>query len=80
MDTTVGVWCDRKGVVTSPHTRRYSNDASGGDATNELTLEKKPKKCQRVESLIACHHLLHLRKKPREVDVHLLATYALIVF
>jgi len=22
----------------------YSNDASGGDATNELTLEKKPRR------------------------------------
>ncbi len=65
LDTTMGVWCDRKGVVTSPRTWRYSNDASGGDATNELTLEKKPKKCQRAGSLPACPHLLHLRKKTK---------------
>jgi hypothetical protein len=44
LDTTVGVWCDKKGVVTSPHTGRYSNDALGGDVANELTLEKKPKR------------------------------------
>ncbi len=39
----VRVWCDRKGVVTSPRTRRYS-DASGGDVASELTFEKKPKR------------------------------------
>jgi hypothetical protein len=44
LDIATGVWCDRKGVVTSSHTRRYSNDASSGDAANELTLEKKPKR------------------------------------
>jgi hypothetical protein len=38
--------CQR--VVTSPHTRRYSVDASSGDATNELTLEKKPRRWQRA--------------------------------
>jgi hypothetical protein len=37
LDTAAGVWCDRKGVVTSPRTGRYSNDASGGDAASELT-------------------------------------------
>jgi len=30
--------------VTSPCTRRYNNDALGGDAVSELTLEKKPMK------------------------------------
>jgi hypothetical protein len=28
--------------MTSPCTRRYSNDASGGDVTSELKLEEKP--------------------------------------
>ncbi|XP_024386820.1 serine/threonine-protein phosphatase BSL2 homolog [Physcomitrium patens] len=37
LDTAAGVWCDRRGVVTSPRTGRYSNDAAGGDAINELT-------------------------------------------
>jgi hypothetical protein len=46
LDTTARVWCDRKGVVTSPCKGRYSNDASGGDVANELKLEKKPKRWQ----------------------------------
>ncbi|CAK9194325.1 unnamed protein product [Sphagnum troendelagicum] len=37
LDTAAGVWCDRRVVVTSPRTGRYSNDASGGDAASELT-------------------------------------------
>lgn len=37
LDTAAGVWCDRRGVVTSPRVGRYSNDAAGGDAINELT-------------------------------------------
>ncbi|OAE19356.1 hypothetical protein AXG93_2451s1010 [Marchantia polymorpha subsp. ruderalis] len=32
-----GVWCDRKAVVTSPRTGRYSADAAGGEASVELT-------------------------------------------
>jgi hypothetical protein len=44
LDIAVGVWCDRKGVMTSPCTRKYNNDASSGDVTNELTLEKKPRR------------------------------------
>ncbi len=44
LDTIVGLWCDRKGVVTSPCIGRYSSDASSGDAANELTFEKKPKR------------------------------------
>jgi hypothetical protein len=48
LDTTARVWCDRKGVVTSPCKGRYSNDASGGDVANEFKLEKKPKRWQRV--------------------------------
>jgi hypothetical protein len=36
LDTAAGVWCDRKGVVTSPRTGRFSNDAAGGEASNEL--------------------------------------------
>ncbi len=44
LDITTWVWCDRKGVVTSPCIRRYNNDASGGDVATELTLEKKPKR------------------------------------
>ncbi len=37
LDTAAGVWCDRKGVVTSPRTGRYSNDAAGGEPSVELT-------------------------------------------
>ncbi|XP_043719422.1 serine/threonine-protein phosphatase BSL3-like isoform X2 [Telopea speciosissima] len=37
LDTAAGVWCDIKGVVTSPRTGRYSADAAGGDAAVELT-------------------------------------------
>jgi hypothetical protein len=37
LDTAAGVWLDRKGVVTSPRTGRYSADAAGGDASGELT-------------------------------------------
>ncbi|XP_042475809.1 serine/threonine-protein phosphatase BSL3-like isoform X2 [Macadamia integrifolia] len=37
LDTAAGVWCDTKGVVTSPRTGRYSADAAGGDAAVELT-------------------------------------------
>ncbi|KAG0587819.1 hypothetical protein KC19_2G193700 [Ceratodon purpureus] len=37
LDTAAGVWCDRRGVVTSPRIGRFSNDAAGGDAINELT-------------------------------------------
>jgi protein phosphatase len=37
LDTAAGVWCDRNGVVTSPRIGRFSNDAAGGEASNELT-------------------------------------------
>ncbi|KAJ4977552.1 hypothetical protein NE237_008332 [Protea cynaroides] len=37
LDTAAGVWCDTKGVVTSPRIGRYSADAAGGDAAVELT-------------------------------------------
>ncbi|CAK9190814.1 unnamed protein product [Sphagnum troendelagicum] len=37
LDTAAGVWCDRKGVVTSPRTGRFSNDAAGGEPSVELT-------------------------------------------
>ncbi|KAJ7551928.1 hypothetical protein O6H91_06G034900 [Diphasiastrum complanatum] len=37
LDTAAGVWCDRKEVVTSSRTGRYSVDAAGGDASVELT-------------------------------------------
>ncbi|KAL2623704.1 hypothetical protein R1flu_003909 [Riccia fluitans] len=37
LDTAAGVWCDRRSVVTSPRTGRYSADAAGGDASCELT-------------------------------------------
>ncbi|BFI43553.1 protein phosphatase [Marchantia polymorpha subsp. ruderalis] len=37
LDTAAGVWCDRKSVVTSPRTGRYSADAAGGEASCELT-------------------------------------------
>ncbi len=57
--------CICQGVVTSPHTWRYSNDALGGDAASELTLEKKPKRWQLVESLPTCCHLLHLKEKTK---------------
>jgi hypothetical protein len=43
LDIVVKVWCDRKGVVTSPRIRRY-RDALGGDVASELTFEKKPKR------------------------------------
>jgi hypothetical protein len=68
MDIVVGVWCDKKGVVTSPCTWRYNNEALGGVVANELTLEKKPKKWQQVGSLLAHRHLPHLRKKTRNDD------------
>uniref|UniRef100_A0A0C9S7F5 Serine/threonine-protein phosphatase n=1 Tax=Wollemia nobilis TaxID=56998 RepID=A0A0C9S7F5_9CONI len=32
LDTAAGVWCDRKSVVTSPRTGRYSADVAGGEA------------------------------------------------
>lgn len=35
LDTAVGVWCDRKSVVTTARTGRYSADVAGGEA--ELT-------------------------------------------
>jgi len=57
--------CICQGVVTSPHTGRYSNDASIGDVTSELTLEKKPRRWQWVGSLLAHRHLLHLKKKTK---------------
>lgn len=37
LDTAAGVWCDRKSVITSPRTGRYSVDAAGGEASLELT-------------------------------------------
>lgn len=37
LDTAAGAWLDRKGVVTSPRTGRYSSDSAGGDASAELT-------------------------------------------
>ncbi|XP_024537636.1 serine/threonine-protein phosphatase BSL3 isoform X1 [Selaginella moellendorffii] len=37
LDTAAGVWCDRKSIVSSPRTGRYSADAAGGDASSELT-------------------------------------------
>jgi len=62
------LFCICQGVVTSPCTRRYNNDASSGDATSELTLEKKPKRWQRAGSLSTHYHLLHLKKKQRDDD------------
>ncbi|KAH9307370.1 hypothetical protein KI387_035281, partial [Taxus chinensis] len=35
LDTAAGVWCDRKSVVTTARTGRYSADVAGGEA--ELT-------------------------------------------
>lgn len=37
LDTTAGLWCDRRSVVTTHRTGRYSADAPGGDASIELT-------------------------------------------
>ena len=37
LDTVAGQWCDRNGVVTTARTGRYSADAPGGEASNELT-------------------------------------------
>lgn len=37
LDTAAGVWCDKKVVVTSPRTGRFSQDVAGGDAVLELT-------------------------------------------
>lgn len=37
LDTAAGAWLDRKGVVTSPRTGRYSADAAGGEASVEMT-------------------------------------------
>ncbi len=44
LDIAARVWCDRKRVVTSPRIGRYNNDALGGYAANEFTLEIKPKR------------------------------------
>lgn len=37
LDAAAGVWCEKKSVVTTPRTGRYSADAAGGDASVELT-------------------------------------------
>ncbi|MCO5552486.1 hypothetical protein L7F22_005998 [Adiantum nelumboides] len=37
LDTAAGAWLDRKGVVTSHRTGRYSSDSLGGDTSAELT-------------------------------------------
>jgi hypothetical protein len=49
---------------------------SQGGSLSTTTLEKN----KMTMNQKAHRHLLHLRKKPREVDVHLLATNALIIF
>jgi hypothetical protein len=36
------------------------------DATNELTLEKKPRKWQRARNLLVRCHIFHLRKKTKK--------------
>ncbi|CAM6043751.1 unnamed protein product [Sphagnum compactum] len=48
LDTAAGVWCDRKGVVTSPRTGRYSNDAAGGEPSVELT-----RRCRHAAAAVA---------------------------
>lgn len=37
LDTTAGVWCDRRAVVAAPRPGRFSADAPGGEASTELT-------------------------------------------
>ncbi|CAI5943490.1 unnamed protein product, partial [Closterium sp. NIES-64] len=36
-DSAAGEWCDRKAIVSSARTGRYSADVPGGDASSELT-------------------------------------------
>ncbi|CAL5400296.1 unnamed protein product [Camellia sinensis] len=47
LDTTAGVWCDTKSVVTTPRKGRYSADAAGEDAAVELT-----RRCRHVAAAI----------------------------
>lgn len=54
LDTAAGVWCDRKGVVNSPRTGRYSNDAAGGEAANELT-----RRCRHAAAAVGDHIFMY---------------------
>lgn len=54
LDTAAGVWCDRKGIVNSPRTGRYSNDAAGGEASNELT-----RRCRHAAAAVGDHIFMY---------------------
>lgn len=54
LDTAAGVWCDRKGVVNSPRIGRYSNDAAGGEAANELT-----RRCRHAAAAVGDHIFIY---------------------
>ena len=54
LDTAAGVWCDRKGVVNSPRIGRYSNDAAGGEAANELT-----RRCRHAAAAVGDHIFMY---------------------
>lgn len=54
LDTAVGVWCDRKGIVNSPRIGRYSNDAAGGEASNELT-----RRCRHAAAAVGDHIFMY---------------------
>ncbi|CAL5400295.1 unnamed protein product [Camellia sinensis] len=63
LDTTAGVWCDTKSVVTTPRTGRYSADAAGGDAAVELT-----RRCRHAATTIG--DLIFIYGGLRGVDVY----------
>lgn len=54
LDTAAGVWCDRKGIVNSPRIGRYSNDAAGGEASNELT-----RRCRHAAAAVGDHIFMY---------------------
>ncbi|GBG87231.1 hypothetical protein CBR_g45290 [Chara braunii] len=48
LDTAAGVWCDRKGVVTSPRTGKYSTDGPAGEGGVDLT-----RRCRHAAAAVA---------------------------
>ncbi|XP_024378190.1 serine/threonine-protein phosphatase BSL3 [Physcomitrium patens] len=54
LDTAAGMWCDRKGVVNTPRIGRYSNDAAGGEASNELT-----RRCRHAAAAVGDHIFMY---------------------
>ncbi|XP_073395969.1 serine/threonine-protein phosphatase BSL3 [Physcomitrium patens] len=50
LDTAAGVWCDKKAVVSSPRSGRFSQDVAGGDAVLELT-----RRCRHAAASVGDH-------------------------